>query len=42
MVVDVIVSGFLIAIMIVTMCTLVFTGVATFTLIKKTFDEDDN
>ncbi len=40
--VDVILSGFLIAVMVVTMCTLVYTGVATYTLIKKTFDEDNN
>ena len=40
--VDIILSGILIAIMVVTMCALVYTGVTTFTLIKKTFDEDDN
>ena len=40
--VDIILSGFLIAIMVVTMCTLVYTGVATYTLIKKTLDEDNN
>lgn len=42
MVVDVILSGILIAIMIVTLCAVIFAGVSTYTLIKKTLDEDDN
>jgi len=39
---DVILSSILVAIMVVTMCAVIFAGVTTFTLIKKTTDQDDN